>query len=405
MSTLITPNPTLGCGIFDDIFMIWTDGRDSLDTFIDHLNNCHPTIKFTADISCDTANFLDTCVHFSDGHLWTDLYTKPTDTHSYMRFESSHPHHIKTNLPFSEFLRIRRNCSRDVDYNRHSLLFTEFFTRRGYPLDLVSEARERARDIPRSDLFKPNPKKVGKDQNDGTVKAISTFHPTDRFFREAIEKNWELLGSPGTRVVHQTEVIFSKRRPKNLKDHLVRAEVKLPEPTMMGLRQAPELRGQTPRVKRCPDIFKCRYCKLIDKSGKIVSKYSKRAFRTRERVCCKSNNLIYAIECTLCGMHYVGETKRTWAERLSAHFLAINKEDMSVPVGHHFSRANGHHGLQDVKLYVLEFLQTPPDDAHKCDREAVERKWQYRLHSNYPHGMNRDDFIPGESRVQPHTRK
>ena len=171
---------------------------------------------------------------------------------------------------------------------------------------------------------------------------------------------------------------------------------------MMGLRQAPELRGK-PRIKRCPDLFKCRYCKRIDTSGIIRSKFDRSKHRTRQRVCCKSNNLIYAIECKRCHMHYVGETKRAWSDRLSEHLRTIEREVMTTPVGHHFSRFNGHHGLEDVKFLALEFMQTPPLDAFKKQREAAERKWQYRLHSNYPTGMNRDDYLPGGGKV-PHTR-
>ena len=86
------------------------------------------------------------------------------------------------------------------------------------------------------------------------------------------------------------------------------------------------------------------------------------------------------------------------------HFNHINNEKMEFPVGHHFSRANGHKGLANVKIYILEFCQTPPDKAHKKQREVVERKWQYRLRSNYPLGMNRDDFIPGKNGSKPQSR-
>ena len=51
-------------------------------------------------------------------------------------------------------------------------------------------------------------------------------------------------------------------------------------------------------------------------------------------------------------------------------------------------------GLEDVRLYILEFCQTPPTDEFKQAHEAVERKWQFRLLSNYPSGMNRDDALP-----------
>jgi len=51
MSIATGPNPVFGCVIFDDIFVIWTEGREELDEFINHLNSCHQTIKCTVKIS------------------------------------------------------------------------------------------------------------------------------------------------------------------------------------------------------------------------------------------------------------------------------------------------------------------------------------------------------------------
>ncbi len=35
----------------DDLILIWTHGRDELNKFLEHLNNCHETIKFTMEAS------------------------------------------------------------------------------------------------------------------------------------------------------------------------------------------------------------------------------------------------------------------------------------------------------------------------------------------------------------------
>lgn len=35
----------------DDIFMVWTEGQDNLETFINYLNSIHPTIKFIHEFS------------------------------------------------------------------------------------------------------------------------------------------------------------------------------------------------------------------------------------------------------------------------------------------------------------------------------------------------------------------
>ena len=79
----------------DDIFMDWTGNTDEPKDFIDYLNNLHPTIKFTSDLSKTSVAFLDTTVSINNCKVSTDLYVKPTDTHQYLLSSSCHPYHTK----------------------------------------------------------------------------------------------------------------------------------------------------------------------------------------------------------------------------------------------------------------------------------------------------------------------
>ena len=86
----------------DDLILIWTHGKEELDKFFEHLNKCHETIKFTMESSSDQINFLDTTLHKdADGTLWTDLYCKPTDSHTYLHYKSAHPHIAKEVYPIA----------------------------------------------------------------------------------------------------------------------------------------------------------------------------------------------------------------------------------------------------------------------------------------------------------------
>ena len=49
------------------------------------------TIKLV--YSGNTLNVLDLTLHLQDGFIITDIYTKPTDSHLYLHFCSSHPAH------------------------------------------------------------------------------------------------------------------------------------------------------------------------------------------------------------------------------------------------------------------------------------------------------------------------
>ena len=67
----------------DDIFLIWEHDEESLKLSLEKINKIHPTIKFTADWSSISVNFLDVKVIMKNGKIITDMYVKPTDTDQY----------------------------------------------------------------------------------------------------------------------------------------------------------------------------------------------------------------------------------------------------------------------------------------------------------------------------------
>ena len=84
----------------DDIFSIFPYSEADLHKFMHYINNSHPKIKFMEEHSWSEVVFLDTIVKRLDNKLYTDLYTKPTDTHSFLEYTSSHLRHITQNGPY-----------------------------------------------------------------------------------------------------------------------------------------------------------------------------------------------------------------------------------------------------------------------------------------------------------------
>ena len=175
----------------DDIFMIWQHGEEELNKFFNHMNQVMPSIKFTMEKSHESVNFLDTTVLIASDLIQTDLYCKPTDAHNYLLYSSAHPQKCKDSIPYSQFLRIRRICSRIQDYDKHIVEFCGHFHRRGYPTTLLENAALRARRLNRSDLLKPNKKTTT--QNDTAI-LVTTFNPNDNNLRSIVEINWDYLG-------------------------------------------------------------------------------------------------------------------------------------------------------------------------------------------------------------------
>ena len=78
-------------------------------------------------------------------------------------------------------------------------------------------------------------------------------------------------------------------------------------------------------------ISKCgsknsKTCGIIITDNSFSSNLTKRSFSTHsfEDLYCKSENVVYAIECTLCGLIYVGETKGELRKRMNGHRSQIN---------------------------------------------------------------------------------
>ena len=124
-----------------------------LQSFLHHLNDSHPSIKFTADWSPRTIHFLDVTVTLEDGLIKTDLYQKPTDTHQYLLWDSCHPHHNKTSIPFSQALRLRRICSQEHTFRQRTSELLAHLQRRGYPKQQVTATINRAAARSRDDCL------------------------------------------------------------------------------------------------------------------------------------------------------------------------------------------------------------------------------------------------------------
>ena len=58
----------------EDVFFIWTLGKEKLEEFFKKPNNYHPNIKFTHEFNKESTHFLDLKVSLSGGQLTTNLH-------------------------------------------------------------------------------------------------------------------------------------------------------------------------------------------------------------------------------------------------------------------------------------------------------------------------------------------
>lgn len=104
----------------DDIFVIWTHGRQAFLEFHQILNSHHESIKLKYEIHEQEIDFLDTTPYKGErfrksGRLDTRVYFKPTDSLQLLDKYSYHPKHTYRGLIKSQILRYKRICNNDHD--------------------------------------------------------------------------------------------------------------------------------------------------------------------------------------------------------------------------------------------------------------------------------------------------
>ena len=92
---------------------------------------------------------LTTSIHYlKQGKLTTSVHYKSTDSHSYLDYHSSHNPSTKNSIPFSQFLRLRRLCSDNADFEEKAEEMANFFLQRRYLENTVKKALDQVRPIP-----------------------------------------------------------------------------------------------------------------------------------------------------------------------------------------------------------------------------------------------------------------
>ncbi len=239
----------------DDIFFIFTGTLNELNQFFYDLNHTeHHSIKFTMDYSRDKINFLDTTIKIENGTLFmllSTLYTKPTDSHSYLLYESCHPKHIMASIPYSQFLRIRRICTHWTDFMSDAMALVNYLTARHYPVTEVMDSLIKVNAISRDTTLNGAPTQKTPENEKPKFYLITTYNPSNPDIKGIVKKHWQLFGRvKSTRKLLDAEIIFGHRNCPNIQDKIVRAKI----PTL----GQPNSKSQQ---KDCNRKSTCRYPK------------------------------------------------------------------------------------------------------------------------------------------------
>ena len=115
--------------------------EDDLTWFLTFASSYHPKLEYTWLISSVKLPFLDMFLIPCDEGVATSIHHKETDSHSYLNFKSSHPFKCKASMPTSQFLRLRKVCSEEDDFEEAATTMESFFVVRGCHVQLIQEGR------------------------------------------------------------------------------------------------------------------------------------------------------------------------------------------------------------------------------------------------------------------------
>ena len=210
--------PYLWCRYIDDIFFLWEHGEEKLRSFINDINESHPTIKFTTEWSKTSINFLDVTVSIAEGIIETELYVKPTDSHQYLLSSSCHPFYCKKGIPYSQALRLNRICSNNKFFDKRCNDLEKYLLDRGYSERMVRKEILRARAIPRDALLG----KVNNQKNNNKITFNITYHPVFRNVKKILEEMHVILAPDDRhREAFPDVPLIGFKNNKSLRDHLV----------------------------------------------------------------------------------------------------------------------------------------------------------------------------------------
>ncbi|XP_078523015.1 uncharacterized protein LOC144792032 [Lissotriton helveticus] len=359
----------------DDIFFIWTGDMETLNDFLTWLNCGDVNLKFTSHVSKNCVEFLDIIIKVTGGYLSVELYTKPTDRNSMLHFNSNHPASQKNNIPFGQFLRLRRNCTSMPDYDRHATILKEKFIERGYPKRMVRHAYKRAKYFNRETLFQPR----DRTQKNQPIMFVTNFSQVSHQVKNIINRNWHLVADKTATPIPKP--MFSFRRNRTIRNSLVHTYRDIPKTVQTTIDGNPLPTGTYP----CSG---CVNCASIIKGSKITA--NERSVNIKSFINCRTTNIIYLIQCP-CQKSYVGETSREVRLRLNEHRSALRTNKTGAPLTEHWRIAG--HTIDDLKWCGLERVIMSKRGGNVNDKRKKREQFFMSTLNSVRSGLNsREDW-------------
>ncbi len=147
-------------------------------------------------------------------------------------------------------------------------------------------------------------------------------------------------------------------------DNLVKAECKNPTDQHDNITKSFRNIAST-----CKSLWRCKFCPNQNKPNTLRSTSTVREYRGPQKYTCNTRNVIYLITCCKYGKQYVGETYRTFKERMNEHIGYVRRKEMWTTTGEHYNSPN--HNTNGMIMQVIFILYKDPTREDK-ERQHLE---------------------------------
>ena len=115
--------------------------QNKVDIFLNHLNQQHPSIRFTMETENDNRiAFLDSLVtREPEGKLHISVYRKPTHTDQYLAYDSHHPQAIKRGIVKCLHDRAKRIITKPSGIAQEKKHLSTVLAANGYPSSFLQK--------------------------------------------------------------------------------------------------------------------------------------------------------------------------------------------------------------------------------------------------------------------------
>lgn len=357
----------------DDVLLIWTGSVELLNSFMELLSHNKFNLKFTIQFDTTTISFLDLrLVLREDGSIFSTLYRKETAGNTILHSASSHPRTLIHSIPYSQYLRIRRNCARDEDFEREARALYDRLLNRGYSKKVLKRAYQQAKQNLRDTLIF---KQKVRDSHP-TIKLITTFTAHQQEIRNLISNNWHFLSEDpviSKYVANVPQITY--RRSRSISDAIVHSHLQ----SSISLTGAEGGNG----TFRCGH---CQFCPWI-KEGIGCSLPRGGFHKLKGYADCTTTGIVYLAMCR-CGAFYIGKTKRRFARRIQDHLYYLDVGLLYTPICKHIGLRHSY-DPNFVTFFALEVI-SEPERGGNVDKKILQRetRWIYNQRATSPPGLN-----------------